>query len=372
MHIKEPVNLAEEEAEVHQGTVSICVLLQTPACVHIVFCGLPKTTNEVCFRRREKKWFFPCTGRHLCNQMARKYHNAAWQQLISVRSWRLPSKPGSSHLPAEVRKRNILQLLQQFGKQLCGMLFMVILLTGGGNSFTLVTKESSIPSKPFEVLANKTGLNGKLVRLDTSSQSLPYYSTKPFSSPSSKIWSQFYTKHVNSGTTGSAFWSPGSSFCTCHHFWMSTILKRNFYLVTASLSLKKNTLFFWFWGNFISRISLPELLFESSAKSLHIKLQSSLNVLSIRLHNRTTILLLLAFIREQTGETAEPIHQLLHACMYIYVIHFTNEKRVLLLDAYRHSCLGILITSIQRVVTQARNPMALGIRTGMALLRVLL
>jgi len=46
----------------------------------------------------------------------------------------------------------------------------------------------------------------------------------------------------------------------------------------------------------------------------------------MRSHNRKAVLLLLAFIREQTEEAAEPLQQLLHAYIYIYVIHFTNEK----------------------------------------------
>lgn len=96
-------------------------------------------------------------------------------------------------------------------------------------------------------------------------------------------------------------------------------------------------------------------------------------MLSIRLHNRKTVLLLLAFIREQTEETAEPVHQLLHAYIYIYVIRFTNAKR----ESSVSRCLfaqyfGILITLTQHTIKEASNQMFLEIRTGMALFRVLL
>lgn len=53
--------------------------------------------------------------------------------------------------------------------------FMVILLTERNNNFTLGTKEGSIPSEAVKALANKIGLNGKLTRLNTLSQSPRYY-----------------------------------------------------------------------------------------------------------------------------------------------------------------------------------------------------
>lgn len=46
----------------------------------------------------------------------------------------------------------------------------------------------------------------------------------------------------------------------------------------------------------------------------------------MHLHNRKAVLFLLAFIREQAEETAGPLHHLSHVYIYIYVLHFTNEK----------------------------------------------
>ena len=93
----------------------------------------------------------------------------------------------------------------------------------------------------------------------------------------------------------------------------------------------------------------------------------------MRSHNRKAVLLLLAFIREQTEEAAEPLQQLLHAYIYIYVIHFTNEKGESFISwrLFAHH-FGILITLTQHNIKQARNQMFLEIRTGMALFRVLL
>lgn len=84
-------------------------------------------------------------------------------------------------------------------------------------------------------------------------------------------------------------------------------------------------------------------------------------MLSICLHNRKTVLLLLAFIREQTEETAEPVHQLLHAYIYIYAIRFTNEKGESFISrCCLAQCFDILITLTQRTIKEARNENILG------------
>lgn len=103
--------------------------------------------------------------------------------------WGLQSGMSSSSLPAKRERCPACCRLQPM-EHSCPL----TLSSARGNSFTPEAKEGTVPSKSFTAWANKRGLNSKLARCDTSSQSLLYYSL-----PSSKTWSQLYGKIVNFG-----------------------------------------------------------------------------------------------------------------------------------------------------------------------------
>lgn len=213
-------NLAEEEAKKgHWGAQlargfcsNTCLWLygkRPPLLVSksIFFRGLPKTTNGdgFCTLRMNiggKSFLlvlslpFAATleGTHLCKQMAGKFCGAAQQHLVCEGV--LGAAIRDQQLQSTWWVRAVSCLLCCCRAPACGIhSCAVILPSGRGNNFNPEAKEGTIPSESFTAWANKRGLNGKLARCDTSSQSLPYYSL-----PSSKIWSQFYAKIVIFGT----------------------------------------------------------------------------------------------------------------------------------------------------------------------------